>query len=549
MSDKHKAFLAHFPEKMDEQFVDYVENSVLLSSRYLFLYRVGKDQFGFCTHCRTEWKTPSLYGHNETRGCKNCYSVVTTKHAGKGRSRLVDDAYIVWYGKSLIDPNVLTARGVYVQRDYSGDFREVNTDFMVQSEYLFEFGNPRGKGKERFGKARMMRRGWPDRFYEPQSIYTEMEHSMQNKPLYLNVDNIAAAVDGTPFQYSQWREYFSIRTETEAVWRGFNQTTRRAEEAKSDLVKFFELVAKYPCIEYVTKLGLAEIVKAKIDGRGTFNVINWRGATLEKVMRLSKNEIDLLRKSSVEMTPLALHSYHFHRKQGLQVSFEEAYAIRDLTFDYNSKALDEIGVPKVQAIKYILKQLRRPDSVKRYSSAGSVVSTWRDYLRECRQLELDMSIESVLFPNNLDAAHKKTTEKVKIKADESLNKLIAERLVKLNKFTFEHGDFFIRPAKDSIELFREGKTLKHCVGGYAKAYAEGKSNIFFIRRISEPDTPFFTIEVIGNRITQAYGLFHCRPTADVQTFIDLFIAKKLQTKKRSRDVITAKQTRGQEVAV
>ncbi|NTU28870.1 PcfJ family protein [Brevibacillus sp. HB1.1] len=549
MSDKHKEFLAHFPEKMDKEFYDYVENTVLLSSRYLFLRRKGKDQFGYCTHCRTESKTPSLYGHNETQRCKKCYSVVTTKHAGKGRSRLIDDAYIVWYGKSLINPNVLTARGVYVRRDYSGDFREVRTGFMVQSEYLFECGNPRGKGKERFGKGRMMRRGWPDRFYEPMSIYTEMEHSMQNKPLYLNEENIATAVDGTPFQYCQWREYFAIRTETEDIWRGFNQTTRRAGEAKSDLVKFFELAAKYPCIEYATKLGLADIVKTKIDGGSTLNVINWRGATLEKVLRLSKNEIDLLRRSNLKMTPLALHSYHYHKKQGLQLTFQQAYDVRDLTFEHNEKTLEEIEIPKTQAIKYILKQLRRPGSAERYSSAGSVVSTWRDYLRECHELEIDTSKESVLFPNNLDAAHKKTIEKVKIKADESLNILIAARLTKLNKLSFEHGDFFIRPAKDSIELFWEGKTLKHCVGGYAKAYAEGKSNIFVIRKLSEPDTPFFTIEVKDNRITQAHGLSHRLPTPDVQAFINLFVSKKLLTKKQTRIEVTAINQNMQEVAV
>ena len=42
----------------------------------------------------------------------------------------------------------------------------------------------------------------------------------------------------------------------------------------------------------------------------------------------------------------------------------------------------------------------------------------------------------------------------------------------------------------------EGKTLKHCVGGYAARHFNDKVTILFLRHKRKPDTPFVTIEII-----------------------------------------------------
>ena len=53
----------------------------------------------------------------------------------------------------------------------------------------------------------------------------------------------------------------------------------------------------------------------------------------------------------------------------------------------------------------------------------------------------------------------------------------------------------IVPCRKEEELRVEGKRLHHCVASYAEAHASGRSNIFFIRKIDEPDKPFFTLEL------------------------------------------------------
>jgi hypothetical protein len=168
----------------------------------------------------------------------------------------------------------------------------------------------------------------------------------------------------------------------------------------------------------------------------------------------------------------------------------------------------------------------------------TVLGEWRDYLRECEELGMDTKQEHVLLPNNLHVAHVKTMQRVKVKHDESLNQTIAERVAELEKFIVESGEFFIRPAKDSMELFLEGKTLQHCVGGYADRYAHGETEIYFVRQVAEPNVPFVTVEVINERMIQARGLKNSRPSDEVMAFLQDFLRHmekvKRQQEKASR---------------
>ena len=143
---------------------------------------------------------------------------------------------------------------------------------------------------------------------------------------------------------------------------------------------------------------------------------------------------------------------------------------------------------------------------------------------------MDVNQPHVRFPSNLRDAHDKAMRKVKVKRDESLNALIAERLPALAMFILDDGAFLIRPAESSIELFDEGKALNHCVGGYSDRYAKGQTDLFVVRKASEPDTPFCTVEVNQGKIVQARGYKNSAPEPEVQAFLKRF-ERRLQKKR------------------
>ncbi|MFW5436339.1 PcfJ domain-containing protein [Paenibacillus apiarius] len=530
-----KDFTDHMPQRISEELNSYVIDEALRDSRYIFTRRAGSFQYGYCTHCKNEYSTKG-FRHGKTEMCKKCGSFCTVKASGRGRSKLIDDAYIVWYDKSCKDPKSIVAHGIYVRRDYTGDYKQVETQFYVQAEYVFTPGDPKASGAARFGTARMARRNYYDNFYEATSIFSERDNAMKRPPFYLSEDNISKAVQGTPFQYSGWEGFVSYRLFDEWVG-GIFGNTRREGEPRTDLVKFFEIAAKYPCAEYLIKMGFSSFIERKINGWGTYGAIHWRGTTIEKVLRLTKAEIKALRALKIDVTPLHLHSYNFYKKRGLTMSFEKAYEMSELTHSDGQKILKQLGLPFKSCVKYVYKQFSRSGARKYYYDLLAVLRDWRDYLSDCQKLGMDMESEAVLFPNNLYSAHQKTIKKVKYAEDQALNMRVVDRYKKLNiLYRFESNGLIIRPAASSAELIQEGKQLNHCVGGYTKNYADGKCDLLFIRRVSAPDKPFYTMEINGGRVVQCRGFKNCAMTTEVKAFVEQFINEKLNKKKRIKVV-------------
>lgn len=68
---------------------------------------------------------------------------------------------------------------------------------------------------------------------------------------------------------------------------------------------------------------------------------------------------------------------------------------------------------------------------------------------------------------------------------------------------FDDDDEFIVVApKVPSDIANEGITLHHCVKSYIDRVTMGYTNIMFIRRKSEPDVPFYTVEITNDKVIQ-----------------------------------------------
>lgn len=76
---------------------------------------------------------------------------------------------------------------------------------------------------------------------------------------------------------------------------------------------------------------------------------------------------------------------------------------------------------------------------------------------------------------------------------------------RVKRFNAESGKYLIKVPEALDEITKEGCALHHCVGGYLNNHAAGTTNIIFLRKKENPDTPFYTIEVRGNSIIQIHG--------------------------------------------
>lgn len=100
-------------------------------------------------------------------------------------------------------------------------------------------------------------------------------------------------------------------------------------------------------------------------------------------------------------------------------------------------------------------------------------------------------------------------------ADEN-NKEKEEKMKKLDEkrktvFEAEDDEFLIRLPVKLSEIIREGGSLNHCVGGYVDRHATGSTTILFLRKKSDKDKSFYTIECHGTdpkkgiTVTQIHG--------------------------------------------
>jgi hypothetical protein len=88
------------------------------------------------------------------------------------------------------------------------------------------------------------------------------------------------------------------------------------------------------------------------------------------------------------------------------------------------------------------------------------------------------------------------------KEEEKRKKLDKERQV----YEYEDADFIIRLPKDANEIVQEGATQHICIGGYVSRHSMGDTNLFFLRSKSDPDKPFYAIEMNnGLTIQQIHG--------------------------------------------
>lgn len=308
-------------------------------------------------------------------------------------------------------------------------------------------------------------------------------------------------------RYSQCEAYFHFPAE---LTRG-----RRFR----NVVSYLAWYCLRPQMEMLYKLGFYGLIEELLEKGGCACRPNWRASNPAGFFRLSKPEVKLLLASANGADALA-----FWREVQGEMSFA-AYmstgCVRFLSRDRLRQVRDlcrELGLP-------MLRTLRRLGDI-------TEVELWVDYIRMARQLNLDLTEETVVLPRNLRQRHDTLMEQIEYQTNvEALQQYRGGRLKRLRrKYEMEAGGFCIRVPTCASEIRSEGRALRHCVGGYAARHMQGKTVILFLRSVEEPDKPLCTIEMAGTgwtEIRQIHGYQNDRngpmPRQAYKALLDLWL--------------------------
>ena len=83
-------------------------------------------------------------------------------------------------------------------------------------------------------------------------------------------------------------------------------------------------------------------------------------------------------------------------------------------------------------------------------------------------------------------------------------------------------------AKSMEELVDESKQQSHCVRNYAKLYAEGECDLYFMREKETPKQSLVTVEVKNGRVVQSRGRFNSNINTKQKRFLNLWQKKVLK---------------------
>lgn len=158
--------------------------------------------------------------------------------------------------------------------------------------------------------------------------------------------------------------------------------------------------------------------------------------------------------------------------------------------------------------------------------------SYNDYASACNYLNLDMSLPKNLYPKDFKRWHdiridEYHTAKALNDAEEKRKYMVkfidvAKKYMPLQRNMKE--PFICIIAKSPDDLVKEGEFLQHCVGrmNYDQRVAKEQSLIFFIRKLSEPDKPFVTVEysLENHKVLQCHGKNNSKPDNDVLDFIN-----------------------------
>lgn len=468
-------------------------------TQYCFYDTWGRNNYRecMCTRCgmfdvyKDENSGFFNEGHKDLTICPSCGERVTLYSLGRMRSGAgLKEWQRAAFLRKASDGGVLLIGG-YATKEYShNDLRPTITWYEKSRTYL-------APGKR--GQWRRELHNYWNMFYcgcEPAKWERSASVAEPFNPAMQQHDGSYwligwGKIEDTSLKYCQCEDWYR---EIAGIWLCEELDTVR------QVYKYLARYTEFPQMEMAVKIGMHRAVEELVmDGRKNHRVLNWKAKTVQGFLRMNKQDARAFLEAGGDIGQLvhcraAMETGSIGSVREYLQMMREIGTMSDLTRAATCAGI--AGVEIRQAVKYIRKQADNWGEKSR-NHVGNVLSYWKDYLDAAVHLHYDMTNETVVMPKDLKERHDTATQMVKLQASAEARKKYRKRYQQLKeKYEFRLGDLCILVPESGEEIVAEGKTLNHCVGGYANRHLEGKVDILFLRHVRKPGRSFLTIEMV-----------------------------------------------------
>ena len=479
----------------------YIEQARERSARYILF--VNKDnKHGYCEKCCHDVEFPKTK-HKEMASCPNCGDELMVQHTWR---KTICDWNVDWYVVGeLVDEDTFALR--YIMADQSSNYvkkieeraREI---YDFKHGYSFFFSN--------------IGSGWTVdcRYY-----LTEFGMGYRRKQCCIgaeSLNNIGKEMKGiTALKYfDQADRYFNIYKYPRDNLKG---------------------LLNAPLYEKMEKVGLGKIAMDDYKDYWKPSIKYKRSETsLIKMLGLDKPKYNLLLNNKSRETLDFIRS-------------NKDMPMKKLEFIINNHGIDTYrqlmakdydDEKKKMMLKYLIKQ-----HVNVYE--------YTHYLDLLEKLGYDLKDKSYIYPKDFRKEDERVSDEYLAKTNpeefrrrKRQNKLIKKisdglrNMPDIKEFLGGSNGLLVYVPESVEELRKEGRLQHNCIGTYAKRFSEGKTLVFFVRRIDKPNEPFVDFEYCNGEVVQCR--YDHNKTVDDDKIIDF--VEKFAERLRKNNVLTFKKT-------
>lgn len=462
---------------------------------YLFYDRTDcKRVQAYCTSCQQEvWLTAPK--NNRQSVCPNC-GRPATQRTRASRARWHEDKETVQLIQR-VRKEELIVRILKVRYWYAG------TD--VAEQHLYEtvryFVGRQADGKPcveayHYAEWHDGATHWQPGEYPRSAVWNTSFDAEDVGAVYL--PNLRAALRGTLWQYCSIGQFY--------------QQMGKPIQASDFLAAYLE----HPVIEHLVKVDLTKLAASVAYERCGSQCLDESQHRTHRILQVEKDDLPFLKTQQVDARWLYCYQRYLARKlKGRQqlLIWQMEHNVREVPQDI----LGRMNVSRFLA--YIQEQARC--LAESGSTIQEVVALYRDYLSMCSEAGYDMKKHSVLFPENCRITHDEVQQYCRWLHTQKMRENFEQAYLAVRKkICYRRRGLQIVCPSTPEDLIQEGRSLHHCVGGYAERVANGQCLIVFLRNTEELEKPLYTIEVRGDQVQQVHGDHNSNPTPEVERFVE-----------------------------
>lgn len=141
------------------------------------------------------------------------------------------------------------------------------------------------------------------------------------------------------------------------------------------------------------------------------------------------------------------------------------------------------------------------------------------------------------YPRYLKTAHDIVSRNYRVNQSKVLSKRYEEVCEGLKRLEYKGEKFSVVAPKTLDLVVREGQALNHCVANYIEGLVAKQYAIVFLRDNEDLDKPLVTVQVHGDRVSQARGVNNRAVTREEQEFLDKY--EEQLAKQKELDLVEA----------